>query len=68
MERDNLVESPHSDWAEPSLIVLKKVGTYRLVAFQNLVELISAGLSYEMALVFLDDVIVYGTNFDEHLK
>ena len=33
-------------------------------AFQNLMKLIFAGLSYEMALVFLDDVIVFGRNFD----
>ena len=37
-------------------------------AFQNLMELVSAGLSYEMALVYLDDVIVFGRNFAEHVK
>ena len=37
-------------------------------AFQNLMEIISAGLFYDMALVYLDDVIVFGRNFDEHLK
>ena len=37
-------------------------------AFQNLMELIFAGLSYEVALVYLDDVIVFGRNFEEHLK
>ena len=37
-------------------------------AFQNLMELIFVGLSYEMALVYLDDVIVSGRNFEEHLK
>ena len=37
-------------------------------AFQNLMKLISTGLSCEMALVYLDDVIVFGTNFAEHLK
>ena len=35
-------------------------------AFQNLMEFVSAGLSYDMALVYLDDVIV--EVFDEHLK
>ena len=34
--------------------------------FQNLMELIFAGLSYEVALVYLDDVI--GKNFEEHHK
>ena len=29
---------------------------------------IFAGLSYELALVYLDDVIVFGRSFDEHLK
>ena len=31
-------------------------------------KLIFAGHSYEMALIYLDDVIVFGRNFDEHLK
>ena len=37
-------------------------------AFKNLMELIFAGLSYEVSLVYLDDVIVFGRNFEEHLK
>ena len=37
-------------------------------AFQNLMELIFAGLSNEVALVYLDDVIVFGGNFEKHLK
>ena len=36
--------------------------------FQELTELIFAGLSHEMALLYLDDVIVFGRNFDKHLK
>ena len=31
-------------------------------------EFIFAGLSYEVALVYLDDVIVFGRKFEEHLK
>ena len=37
-------------------------------AFQRLLDCIFAGLSYEMSLLYLDDVIVFGRNFDEHLK
>ena len=37
-------------------------------AFQNLMKLIFAGLSYEVVLVYLDDFIVFGRNFEEHLK
>ena len=37
-------------------------------AFQSLMVLIFAGLSYEVALVYLDDVIVFGSNFEENLK
>ena len=37
-------------------------------AIQNLMELIFAGLSYEVALVNLDDVIAFRRNFEEHLK
>ena len=36
--------------------------------FQNLIELIMAGLSYEVALVYLDDIIIFGRPFDEHLN
>ena len=37
-------------------------------ALKNLMELIFAGLSYEVSLVYLDDVIIFGKNFEEHLK
>ena len=146
MERDDLVEPTHSDWAAPSLLVPKKDGIYRLVvdyrglnkqiektcrplqrinevndslegnmyfsnidllsgyfqmaleeesqnvtafitplglykwkrlpmglasapgAFQYLMELVFAGLSYKVFLVYIDDVIVFGRNFEEHHK
>ena len=35
-------------------------------AFKNLMMLFFVGLSYEMALVYLDDVIVFGRNFVEN--
>ena len=31
-------------------------------------ELIFSSLSYEVALVYLDDNIVFGKNFEEHLE
>ena len=37
-------------------------------AFQNSMELIMAGLSYEVALVYLDDIITFGRSFKEHLN
>ena len=37
-------------------------------AFQNLLELIMAGLSYEVALVYLDDIVIFGRSFEEHLN
>ena len=37
-------------------------------AFRNLMESIMAGLSYEVALVYLDDIIVFGRSFEEHLN
>ena len=37
-------------------------------AFQNLMELIKSGLSYEVALVYLDDIIVFGRSFEGHLN
>ena len=36
--------------------------------FQHLKEIIFAGFSYEMALVYLDDVIVFGGNFYKQRK
>ena len=39
-----------------------------LGASQNLMDIIFAGFSIEMALVYLDDAIVFRINFDEHLK
>ena len=35
--------------------------------FQVFIELIMAGLSYEFALVYFDDIIVFGRFFEEHL-
>ena len=32
------------------------------------IELVIAGLSYKMAPMYLDDVIVFGLNFDKDLK
>ena len=37
-------------------------------AFQNLMELIMAGLSYDVALVYLDDIIIFGRSFEEHFN
>ena len=37
-------------------------------AFQNLMKLIFSGLSYEVALVYLNDFIVFGKNVEEHLE
>ena len=37
-------------------------------AFQNLMELIMSGLSYEVALVYLDDIFIFGRSFEEHLN
>ena len=37
-------------------------------AFQRLMEVVSTGLTYENVLVYMDDIIVYGKSFEEHLK
>ena len=37
-------------------------------AFQRLMEIVLSGLTYELVLVYLDDIIVYGRNFEEHLE
>ena len=35
--------------------------------FQRLMECVLAGLTYEQCLIYLDDVIVFSSTFDEHL-
>ena len=37
-------------------------------AFQRLMEIVLSGLTYEMVLVYLDDIIVFGRSFDEHIQ
>ena len=37
-------------------------------AFQRLMELVLTGLTYEIVLVYIDDNIVIGRLFEEHLK
>ena len=37
-------------------------------AFQNLMELILSGLSYEIALVYLDDIIIFGRIIDQNME
>ena len=37
-------------------------------AFQNLMELVMAGLYYEVDLVYLDDIIIFSRSFEEHLN
>jgi len=36
--------------------------------FQRLMECVLAGLTYEQCLIYLDDVIVFSSSFDEHLR
>ena len=36
--------------------------------FQRLMELVLAGLSWEVCLAYLDDVVVFGRTWEEHLQ
>ena len=36
--------------------------------FQRLMECVLVGLMYEQCLIYLDDIIVFSTTFDEHLR
>ena len=36
--------------------------------FQRLMELVLSGMCWEICLIYLDDVIVFGRNWDEHLQ
>lgn len=35
--------------------------------FQRLIDLILAGLQWEICLVYLDDILIFSTNFEDHL-
>jgi len=35
--------------------------------FQRLMDLVLAGLSYDICLIYLDDIIIYSNSFEEHL-
>ena len=37
-------------------------------AFENLMELIMGGLSYEVATKYVDDIIIFGRSCQEHLN
>ena len=37
-------------------------------ALQNLMEIVMSGLSMEIAMVYLDDIVVFGRTFEEHLQ
>ena len=36
--------------------------------FQRLMECVLAGLTYEQCLIYLDDIVVFSSSFDEHLQ
>lgn len=36
--------------------------------FQRMMEIVLSGLSFEMCLCYLDDVIIYSSNFDQHCE
>lgn len=40
--------------------------TNALATFQHLMECVLAGLSPAQCLTYLDDIIVYGTSFEDH--
>ena len=53
----------HYKWKRLPMGLASAPGT-----FPNLMELIMAGLSYEVALVYLDEIIIFGRPFEEHLN
>ena len=36
--------------------------------FQRLMECVLAGLTYEQCIIYLDDIAVFSSSFDEHLQ
>ena len=39
-----------------------------LATFERLIETVLAGLQWDICLIYLDDVIIYGKNFDEMIR
>ena len=67
-----------ADTADKTSFVTRK-GTFKFkvlafglsnapAVFQRLMDLVMAGLTWEICLVFLDDIIVMSKTFDEHLE
>ena len=42
--------------------------TGALATYQQLMELVLAGLQWSICLIYLDDVIIFGRNFDENIE
>ena len=77
MRRHGIIEPASSPWASNVVLVRKRDGSLRFcvdyravnnVTYQDTYPLPRiAGLSYETCLVYLDDVIVFGSTFEELL-
>ncbi|KAK3878771.1 hypothetical protein Pcinc_016582 [Petrolisthes cinctipes] len=57
-----LIERSDSPWSSPIVLVEKKDG-----CFERLMEKVLEGMQWKEALVYLDDVIVFGRTFEEEL-
>ena len=63
----------------PKIAFCTKYGLYKYLTmpmgmtnspavFQRLMELVLTGLQWHTCLIYLDDVLVFGSNFDEHMQ
>eukprot|EP00731_Ephydatia_muelleri_P035045 Em0093g14a len=74
MQENDIIHPSSSPWASPIVLVQKKDGSVMPfglcnapATFQRLMDLVLAGLQWSKCLVYLDDVILLGTTFGEHL-
>ena len=65
MEKNGVIEPSTSDWASPVVLVRKKNNTWRFAVDYTFLNKVKYGSN---SLVYIDDIIVFSSSFEEHLS